>query len=315
MSAWMSQRAGHGAVLVTGDDATAFLQSLVSQDLDPVGDGEGVESLLLTPQGKLDVLLRMLRVPTTSGPEWWLDCEAGFGAQLAASLDRFRIRVAAEVHERSDAWGLVEIRGEGGVDRVTRVAGIAVPDGPAAHVAWDDRRVVRADWPDRPGVDVIGPRRSVLAARDALLDAGIAEVESDAYEAARLEAGVARLGVDVDERTIPQEAFLDRAAVSFSKGCFLGQELVCRIDTRGHVNRYLRRLRLDGDRVPNRGAEVVADGATVGTVTSAASVPGESVALALAMVRREVVPPAEVEVRWDGGEITATVEELPGSGS
>jgi folate-binding Fe-S cluster repair protein YgfZ len=103
--------------------------------------------------------------------------------------------------------------------------------------------------------------------------------------------------------------------VSFTKGCFLGQELVCRIDTRGHVNRYLRRLRMGGERTPDRGAEVVADGATVGTVTSAAAVPGEPVVLALAMVRREVVPPADVVVRWPGGEVSATVEELPGRGS
>jgi folate-binding protein YgfZ len=249
------------------------------------------------------------------GSEWWLDCEAGFGARLAASLERFRIRVAAEVGDRSEAWGLLEIRGAHAVARVAAAAEVDVPDAPNAHVAWGDRCVVRADWPDRPGADVVGPMASVHAAREALLDAGVVVLDSDAYEAARLEAGVARLGVDVDERTIPQEAFLERDAVSFTKGCFLGQELVCRIDTRGHVNRFLRRLSLSGARVPERGAEVIVDGATVGKVTSAGAVPGEPVALALAMVRREVVPPAEVLVRWPGGEVSATVEELPGSGS
>ncbi len=92
-------------------------------------------------------------------------------------------------------------------------------------------------------------------------------VTDDEYEAMRIEAGVPRQGLDIDETTIAQEAFLERDAVSFTKGCFLGQELVCRIDTRGHVNRLLRRLVADAPLA--RGATVVADGKEVGTVTSA----------------------------------------------
>jgi folate-binding Fe-S cluster repair protein YgfZ len=88
---------------------------------------------------------------------------------------------------------------------------------------------------------------------------------------------------------------------------------VCRIDTRGHVNRHLRKLRLDRGSVPDRGAEVLVDGAVVGTVTSATSAPDAT--LALAMVRREVEPPADVLVRSPGGDLSARVESLPGSGS
>jgi len=316
MSTWLAERAGHGAVLVTGPDATSFLQSLVSQDLDQLGDGDGAPSLLLTPQGKLGIVLRMLRVGVDDAPpEWWLDCEAGFGGQLAVALDRYRIRVDAEVHDRSEAWSLLEVRGHEAIARAAAAAQARIPDAPGGHVAWADRRVVRADWADRQGVDVVGPIESVRRARDELLEAGVPPAGPGAYEVARIEAGVARLGVDVDERTIPQEAFLEREAVSFTKGCFLGQELVCRIDTRGHVNRYLRRLRVPGDVVPAPGADVVASGATVGNVTSVAAVAGESRALALAMVRREVEPPTDVLVRWPGGEVSATVEELTGSGS
>ena len=342
---WVADRPGHGSVVVSGPDATTFLQSLVSQDLEPLGDGDGARSLLLTPQGKLDVILRLLRVATESGEgeariggagtlrrpsrgpsgparsaesgevEWWLDCDAGFGEQLAASLGRFRIRVDAEIRDRSDSWGLLEVRGHEAVPRVAAAGHLQVPDADGAHVGWGDRRVVRADWPDRPGVDVIGPVGSVHAARDELLRAGVAPVAPGAYEVARIEAGVPRLGVDVDDRTIPQEAFLETAAVSFTKGCFLGQELVCRIDTRGHVNRHLRLLRVAGTAIPEPGAEVVAGEKVVGTVTSAASVPDESGAVALAMVRREVEPPSDVRVRWGDGDVSAKVESLPGSGS
>lgn len=316
MSTWVASRPGHGAVVVSGPDAATFLQSLVSQDLAPVAPGDGVRSLLLTPQGKLDVTMRMLRVPDAEGgQEWWLDCDAGFGPRLAASLDRYRIRVDAEVRDRSDAWGLLEVRGHEAVPRVAAAAHLDVPDASGAHVAWGDRRVVRADWPDLAGVDIIGPLDAVHAARDELLHARVAPVAPGEYEAARIAAGVPMLGVDVDEHTIPQEAFLDRDAVSFTKGCFLGQELVCRIDTRGHVNRYLRELEIPSTAVPDRGAEVLSGEKTVGTVTSAAAVPGRSLVVALAMIRREVEPSADVRVRWAGGEVSASVRVLPGSGS
>jgi folate-binding protein YgfZ len=146
------------------------------------------------------------------------------------------------------------------------------------------------------GVDVIGPR-DALAAIDS--DGALT---ADAYERARIEAGVPRLGVDLDDSVIPQEAGLERDAVSFTKGCFLGQELVARIDSRGHVNRLLRRLRADDPSTALApGAEITVDGAVVGAVTSA--VPG----LALGFVRREVNPPAPATVAGT----PVTLEPLP----
>jgi folate-binding protein YgfZ len=309
MSTWVADRPGHGAVVVSGPDATSFLQSLVSQDLDAIVDGGGARSLLLTPQGKLGVTLRMLRV----GDEWWLDCDAGFSEQLASALGRYRIRVDAEIRERTGAWGLLEVRGHEAVARVAAAAHTDVPEGDGAHVAWGELRVVRADWPGREGVDIVGPTDAVRAARDDLLHAGVPAVAPGEYEAARIEAGVPRLGVDLDERTIPQEAFLERDAVSFTKGCFIGQELVCRIDTRGHVNRYLRLLRIPGDGAPEPGADVVVGEKSVGVVTSAAVVPDGKRTVALAMVRREVELPAEAVVRSGGTAIPATVDALPGT--
>ena len=102
-------------------------------------------------------------------------------------------------------------------------------------------RLVRADWPGGPpGADVVGPVGELGRVWAALVAAGATPAGLTAYEAARVRAGVPRQGLDIDEKTIPQEAFLELDAVSFTKGCFLGQELVCRIDTRGHVNRLLR---------------------------------------------------------------------------
>lgn len=302
-----------GLVVVRGPDATSFLQSMLSQDLDPVRDGEGVEALLLQPQGKLVAPLLALRV---GAEEWWCVCDAGSGATVADGLRRFRIRVKAEIDDRSDASARLSVhhshirsvscapdgctthRSDGAV-----VLGVELPETARSHARWRDARVVRGVWASAPeAIDVVGPRATVDAARDALVAAGYAPGDETGYEAARIAAGVPRLGRDVDDRTIPQEAFLERRAVSFTKGCFLGQELVCRIDTRGHVNRYLRRVR--AEHPIEAGAEVVVDGKVVGVVTSAAGEVG------LAMVRREVEPPASVTLRTAGAELDAAVEVL-----
>jgi tRNA-modifying protein YgfZ len=279
-------RSPRGLVVVSGPDATSFLQSLVSQDLDPVADGAAVPTLLLTPQGKLDVVLRALRV----GDAWWLDTDAAYGPRLAAALTRFRIRVKVELDDRTATTGLASL------------AGVDV-EPPAGVYAIPSR------WGEHAGIDLLGPRSAVAAALDAL-PPDVPRWDAARWEVFRIEAGVPRLGVDVDDATIPQEAFLERDAVSFTKGCFLGQELVCRIDTRGHVNRYLRRLDVASGAVPPAGATLVVDGRERGVVTSAATDPDARRVVALAMVRREVEPPAEARVQWDGHDEPVEVRAL-----
>jgi len=219
-------------VRVHGPDTWTFLQSLLSQDLDALGDGEVLPTLLLTPQGKVDVLADLTR----DGDDAVLATEPGYGGHLADALTRLKIRTKVE---------------------------FVVHDAPAA----DDAALV-------------------------------------AEQVARITAGVPQLGTDLDDSVIPQEAFLERDAVSFTKGCFVGQELVCRIDARGHVNRFLRHVVTDepGALLPVSAA-VVVDGKTVGTVTSSA--PG----IALAYVRREVAPPAAATV----GDHAVTVRAVPGT--
>ena len=297
-TAGVVDRSDRGAVLVSGPDAWSYLQNLVSADLDAVADGEGAHSLLLTPQGKLDVDFRLLRV----GDEVWLDCDPGFGGQLAASLNRFRIRVKCDVTDRTGNWGSLATRGPAALDAASAL-GVEPPAAAHSHAPFEEAVVVRVPWPGGDGFDVVGPPATVAGASDRLSAAGVPACSAAAYDALRVEVGIPRQGFDVDEKTIPQEAFLERDAVSFTKGCFLGQELVCRIDTRGHVNKYLRRL-TDIDATPPRGAEIVAGDKVVGTVTSSAP------AAALGYVRHEVEPPAAVELRWDGGTARAVVEAI-----
>jgi folate-binding protein YgfZ len=268
-------------VVVSGPDATSFLQSLLSQDLDPVAVGEAVHTLLLEPRGKLVADLHAARV---GDDEWWLVCEAGVGAVLASGLNRFKIRVKVDIADRSTQMAAAAVRGSD------------------AREAWPGVQVVPVAWGSALGAELIGPPPAIDAAVDGLVDRSAEEIDADAYEALRIEAGVPRQGCDIDETTIAQEAYLDRDAVSFTKGCFVGQELVCRIDSRGHVNRLLRRLRADAPM--ERGATVEVDGKPVGTVTSSAGSVG------LAMLRREVDAGSAVLVRADTGEVTARVEAI-----
>jgi tRNA-modifying protein YgfZ len=280
--AWVD-RSDRGFVTVAGPDTFSFLQALVSADLDPLADGDAVHSLLLAPQGKLDVDFRLLRV---SAEEAWLDCAPGLGPQLATSLTRFRIRVKAEIVDRSGELGMVSRiahhENDGDDD------GVVVPDGVhRIDTAW--------------GFDLVGPRDAV----EAVLPKVDAFVDPVAYDAWRIEQAIPVQPADVDDTTIPQEAFLEQDAVSFTKGCFIGQELVCRIDSRGHVNRFLRRIAdIEGD-WPPVGAEIVVDGKVVGALTSVA--PAELPTGALGYVRREVEPPSAVELRWAGGTARASL--------
>jgi len=318
-------RCARGAVLVEGPEALKFLQSLLSQDIDGLADGQGAHALLLQPQGKLDTDLRFLRV----GEAAWLDCEVGRAEGLAASLRRFKIRIKADVTDRSGQWGCLLLRGPAVAATVEAAGGPPLPAEQHAHRPWPvgaatataaevdgpgEARLVRADWPGGPpGADIVGPVAELAELWGALVAAGATPAGLVAFEAARVRAGVPRQGRDLDEKTIPQEAFLERDAVSFTKGCFLGQELVCRIDSRGHVNRLLRGLTIEGsagiDTTPPPGAGIVVGDKEVGTLTTVAR--SQSGTVALGYVRREVELPAGVVVRWDGGEAPAVAAALP----
>ncbi|MFA5882823.1 MAG: glycine cleavage T C-terminal barrel domain-containing protein [Acidimicrobiia bacterium] len=275
-----------GLVVVHGPDATSFLQAIVSQDLDPVGVGQTVPALLLQPQGKLEVAFRATR---RGEQEWLLDTDPAYAARLAEGLTRYKIRVKVEIEDRTADTAMASVVG------VTTAVGVA-----GALV------VAPTVWGAAPGCDVLGSEAFV---RGWVRDSGLRVGTPEQLEVLRIEAGLPKLGVDVDDATIPQEAFLEVDAVSFTKGCFIGQELVCRIDSRGHVNRFLRRLAIPGGAVPPHGAEVLVGDKSVGHVTSAVAVPGEDRAVALAMVRREVEPPADVVIRSAGTTTPATVIE------
>ncbi len=211
---------------VSGPDAEGYLQGQLSQDVAALAPGAWAWALVLSPQGKLDAFVRVLR---NSADEFVLDTDAGTGPPLVARLARFRLRTKAEVGQLG--WRAVAVRGPDAVSLGPSVA-------PAGDVV-----AVPFQWGGLVGYDLLGA--------DPVAPAGAVAVTPDDYEAARIEAGFPRHGAELDERTIPAEAGLVEAAVSFTKGCYTGQELVARIDSRGsNVPRHLRGLLLSGPAAP-----------------------------------------------------------------
>jgi len=187
---------------------------------------------------------------------------------------------------------------------------------PYSHVAGtvDGNRVVVARVPDIgiEGYEVIVPAESRPQLWRRALELGAVPAGLDTWEIARIEAGRPEWGIDIDETTIPQEANLDAMhAISYTKGCYTGQETVARVHFRGHVNRHLRGLTYPGVEPLPRNAQLFADGdKPVGDVRSTAVSPRLG-GVAIAMVRREITPGTVVRARWEGGESSAVVLELP----
>jgi folate-binding protein YgfZ len=264
-------------VRAAGPDVDSFLQGQLSQDVAGLAAGASTWALLLQPQGKVVAFLRVLRV---GDEEMVLETDAGFGPAVVERLNRFKLRVKCDLDPLP--WRCLAVRG------------------PRAHdlVAGG----VVADWPGLPGADLVGEAPAAPA--------GVRMCSMDAYEAVRIEAGIPVMGRELDENTIPAEAGVVDRSVSFTKGCYTGQELVARIDSRGgNVPRRLRGVVL-GDEAP-AGATIEVDGKEAGRLTSVAYSPGMQANVALAYARRAVEPPAEVVVTWDGGSAPARVEALP----
>lgn len=292
-------RSERGKLALTGAEAAGLLSGQVTNEVEGLEPGHGAYAALLTNKGKMLGDLRVLRTEH----ELHLDCERPALQALFDQLRRAAIGWQAELHKRTLQEALFSLVGP----TARSVAG--VPDLPFeehAHVAATlggaPVRVVSTDL----GADVLVAAEDADAVRAALLDAGAQEVPLEAAEIERVATGRPRYAVDLDDTVIPQEAGLNERAVSFTKGCYVGQETVARLHWRGKPNRHLRGVRLAGpaaDGTPLTSAE----GKQVGALSSVVEHP-ELGWIALALVRKEVEPGGTVTATGAG---EATVVELP----
>lgn len=265
----------------SGPEAASFLQGQLSQDVEALSAGESAWSWVLSPQGKIDALVRVTRL---SGDHWVIDTDRGWGEPLVQRLNRFKLRTKVEF--AAVPWKVLGLRGPGSTGRSVEGAVVTV-----------------TPWPGIEGVDAIGP--------DLVPPEGWQLIEGSDYESVRILSGMPKMGAELDDRTIPAETGIVPLTVSFTKGCYTGQELVARVDSRGsNVPRRLRLMRLSGP-LP-AGVELQAEGAPAGTVTSVAREPGGGW-VALGYTKRGVDVPASLVASPpdpDAGPVAVAVEEL-----
>src|SRR3954452_5492917 len=280
-------RSERGKLALTGPDAKTFLNGQVTNDVEALTAGHGVYAAFLTHKGKMLGDLRILDL----GDELWLDTERASLQALFDTIRRAKIGFDCELHKRTLQQGLVSVIGAAPAGAEP---GPAEQDNEPGEVGGVPGVCVRTDR----GVDLICD-----AERTAELIAALAMPEVDA-EVLRAEPGRPRYGVDLDDTVIPQEAGLNERAVSFTKGCYVGQETVARLHYKGKPNRHLRGLRLS-EPVPT-GTPLRLGEREVGRVGSVVDSPRFG-AVGLALVRREAQPGDVL----DAGGVSAEVIELP----
>jgi tRNA-modifying protein YgfZ len=285
-SAGLVDRSDRGKFVVRGGEAADFLQGQVSNDVEALAPGQGCYATILTHKGKLRTDLRILR-----GEDWfWLDTEAIGHAVVRHTLATYSLGREVRFEDVTESRAILSLIGPAARDRLD----VAPPRAEHAFVEGEHGLYVATDL----GVDVIGEPGA---------DLGVEPVSEEAAECVRVESGRPRLGLDMGSETIPQEAGINERAVSFTKGCYVGQETVARLHYKGKPNRHLRGLRLAEP--AERGAEILLGEKPVGRLGSTCVSPRLG-PIALALLRREAAPGATVLV--DGVE--AEVVTLPFEG-
>jgi folate-binding protein YgfZ len=292
-------RSERGKLALTGPDAKVFLNGQVTNEVEALEPGDGCYAAFLTHKGKMLGDLRILDL----GHELWLDTERSALQELFNLIQRFKVGYDLELHKRTVECGLVSLIGP----QAREVAGAgSLPQCEHANAAGElDGLAVRLVATD-VGVDLICTAADVEALARRLEARGAEAVSEPAAEALRVARGRPRYGIDIDDTTIPQEAGLNERAVSFTKGCYVGQETVARLHYRGKPNRHLRGLRLSGPAGP--GDELRLGDRPVGRLGTVALSPRLGT-IGLALVRREAAPGDTLAV-GDAGP-SAEVVELP----
>lgn len=300
---------------VYGRDPVKILHGLVTNDLAGAPDGQGVYAALLTPKGRMLADLRLFR---RAAGDVLVDVDAGALDNVLATFKKYVPPLFARYELLDGELRVLGVYGPDARELVGRVVGEAIPAGLAedAFVCVDDEGhellIARTEYTGDEGYDIYAPVGVAERLWHALVEAGARPVGHATLDVLRIEAGRPRWGTELDDSVFPLEAGLRDRAISTTKGCYTGQEVIIRILHRGRVNWHLRGLLLGDAPVPARGTQLFRTGEDkpVGRITSACESPRHGQAVALGYVRREVEPPAVLRLgAGDGPEVR--VFELP----
>jgi tRNA-modifying protein YgfZ len=299
---------------ISGPKAAELVTGMVTNDVSALVPGEGQYAAALTPKGKIVADLRLFALDDAL----LVDTSAAAASGWKEMVRKYINPRIAPYHDVTSEISDLGVFGRSARSIVSRVLDVDDKDlvslPPYGHISrpFADVTVTVARVPemDLDGFEIFVPAAAVGTLKGKFHSVGVAEGGRETWEIARIESGRPQWGVDMDDSTLPQEANFDElGAISYTKGCYIGQETVARVHFRGHVNRFLRRLRFVTRPAPPKGAELLDEtGKVIGEIRSSALSPRFG-GVALGMVRREVLPGTTLQARWPEGECSIQIEQ------
>jgi folate-binding protein YgfZ len=299
-----------GRLRVSGSEATMFLNGLITNDMKTLAENRWMPAAFPTVQGRLIGAVRVVRLKDA----FVIDTDAESHEAVLKTVSRFTLAGDFHVKDLTTETALLSVQGKRAVEVVEKVLKTSVSDLPRDGVLetnWQNTPVtiIRATHTAEDGFDILIDSAQGAQLRQALIDADAQVVSPDVFEVLRIEAGIARFGHDVDETNVVTETNLDDA-VSYTKGCYVGQEIIVRIKHRGHVAKKLTGLRFQTEKRIEPGTIIKSsDGKEIGKLTSTAFSPKLEATIGLGYVRYEFLNPGTTVVIEP--EIQATTAELP----
>ena len=304
-------------ITVGGSEAVMFLNGLITNDMKTLAEKTWMPAVFPNVQGRLIAAVRVIRFADQSDgkPRFLLDTEVATHSHVLKTIERFTMAGDFKIADISNETAMLSVQGRDASRVVQSIFGDAVvtlPKNGLEEVRWQDVecKVIRASHTSEDGFDVLirADKKSALA--NCFIEAGTVSVADETFETLRIEAGVGHFGRDMDESNVVTEANLDDA-VSFTKGCYIGQEIIARIKYRGHVAKKLTGIAFEHSEKVEPGTVVrSAEGKEIGRVTSFVFSPSLGRAIALGYVRYEQLAPG-TEVQVGASETKAVVTELP----
>lgn len=303
-----------GRISVGGSEAVMFLNGLITNDMKTLEPQRWMPAVFPNVQGRMIAAVRVIRLnDEENSPRFLLDTEAATHASVLKTIERFTMAGDFRVVDKTGDTLCFSVQGKQALSQVTSVLPTSdLPKSGVAQTSWNAASVIviRASHTAEDGVDVFIDRPDGLELTERFANDGLVRVDAETLETLRIEAGIPRFGLDMDETNVVSETNLDDA-VSFTKGCYIGQEIIARIKYRGHVAKKLTGLTLEGTKVPAASAVIRSnDGKDIGRVTSATLSPKLECAIALGYVRYEYLG-AGTQVVVGEEALKASVTELP----
>jgi tRNA-modifying protein YgfZ len=261
-AAWLDV-SGRGRIVARGRDRARLLHNLTSNEVKKMRPGEGCYAFLLNPQGRIQADLWLFCFEE----HFLIDTEPGLCEKVRQHIQRYIIADKVELEDITAATGAMAIEGPGAAGTLAAL-GAPAPVTDYAHGPWGDLTVAAVSLTGQPGFRIYGGTSQIGELAGRLSGAGAQPATEEDTRQVRIENGRPRYGEDIREVSLPQETD-QMQAVSFTKGCYLGQEIVERIRAQGHVNKKLVRFAMEMAEAPAPGAKLLSGGNEAGEVTAA----------------------------------------------